>query len=48
MAPALAVPPDSRLLERIGDADRHRWKFPVIVHPAQEHAGKIRAALVAV
>jgi D-alanine-D-alanine ligase len=35
----LPVPPESRLLERIGDADRHRWKFPVIVHPAQEHAG---------
>jgi D-alanine-D-alanine ligase len=35
----LAVPPDSRLLERIGDAGRHRWRFPLIVHPAQEHAG---------
>jgi len=33
------VPPDSRMLERISDVDRHRWKFPAIVHPAQEHAG---------
>jgi len=35
----LPVPPDSRMLERIGDVARHHWKFPVIVHPAQEHAG---------
>lgn len=35
----LRVPPDTRLLERIGDVDRHRWRFPLIVQPAQEHAG---------
>jgi len=35
----LPVPPDSRMIERIGDVDRHHWKFPAIVHPAQEHAG---------
>ena len=35
----LPVPPDSRMLERIGDVSRHHWKFPAIVHPAQEHAG---------
>ena len=35
----LPVPPESRMLERIGDVSRHRWKFPAIVHPAQEHAG---------
>lgn len=35
----IPVPPDGRLLERIGDVSRHRWKFPLIVHPAQEHAG---------
>lgn len=33
------VPPESRILDRIGDVSRHRWKFPAIVHPAQEHAG---------
>jgi len=35
----IPVPPEGRLLERIGDVSRHRWRFPVIVHPAQEHAG---------
>jgi D-alanine-D-alanine ligase len=35
----VSVPPDSRLLERIGDVSKHRWHFPVIVHPGQEHAG---------
>lgn len=35
----LPVPPESRILERIGDVSRHRWRFPAIVHPAQEHAG---------
>ncbi len=35
----LPVPPESRILERIGDVGRNRWKYPVIVHPAQEHAG---------
>jgi D-alanine-D-alanine ligase len=35
----LPVPPESRLLERVGDVARYRWRFPVIVHPAQEHAG---------
>ncbi len=35
----LPVPPESRLLERTGDISRFRWRFPAIVHPAQEHAG---------
>ena len=33
------VPPESRLLERASDVGRWHWRFPVIVHPSQEHAG---------
>lgn len=33
------LPPDTRLIERIGDIDRYHWRFPVIVQPGQEHAG---------
>ena len=33
------VPPNTRLVERIGDLARYRWHFPVIVQPGQEHAG---------
>jgi D-alanine-D-alanine ligase len=35
----IPIPPDTMLLERIGDVDRHSWRFPVIVQPSQEHAG---------
>jgi D-alanine-D-alanine ligase len=35
----IPVPPDSRLIERISDLSNYRWRFPMIVHPAQEHAG---------
>ncbi|HNX34813.1 MAG TPA: hypothetical protein PKM57_09320 [Kiritimatiellia bacterium] len=35
----LRVPPESRLLERVKDVDGVSWHFPVIVQPAQEHAG---------
>ncbi len=35
----IPVPPDTVLLEKIGDVDRHSWRFPVIVQPGQEHAG---------
>jgi D-alanine-D-alanine ligase len=35
----LPVPPNTQLLARIGDVDRFRWHFPVIVQPGQEHAG---------
>jgi D-alanine-D-alanine ligase len=27
------------LLERLGDVDRHKWQFPLIVQASQEHAG---------
>jgi D-alanine-D-alanine ligase len=33
------VPPNTEILERIGDVDRCRWNFPVIVQPSREHAG---------
>ena len=33
------IPPNTELLERIGDVDRCRWQFPVIVQPSREHAG---------
>lgn len=35
----IPVPPDTRILETAVEVDRHRWHFPTIVHPAQEHAG---------
>jgi len=33
------IPSNTELLERIGDVDRCRWQFPVIVQPSREHAG---------
>lgn len=35
----IAIPPDTFVLERMGDADAHRWHFPIIIQPAQEDAG---------
>lgn len=35
----IPIPPNTELLERIGDVDRCRWHFPVIVQPSREHAG---------
>jgi D-alanine-D-alanine ligase len=35
----IRMPPCTELLERLGDADRHKWQFPLIVQPSQEHAG---------
>jgi len=35
----IPIPPNTALLERIGDVDLHTWHFPVIVQPGQEHAG---------
>jgi D-alanine-D-alanine ligase len=35
----IPIPPNTVLLEKIGDVDRHSWSFPVIVQPGQEHAG---------
>jgi D-alanine-D-alanine ligase len=33
------IPPQTTLLERIGDVDRWNWQFPLIVQPSREHAG---------
>lgn len=35
----LRVPPGARLLERVKDVAGVKWRFPVIVQAAQEHAG---------
>ncbi|MGE5294033.1 MAG: D-alanine--D-alanine ligase family protein [Solirubrobacterales bacterium] len=35
----IPIPPCTELLEKIGDVDRHEWRFPLIVQPSQEHAG---------
>jgi D-alanine-D-alanine ligase len=35
----IPIPPSTQLLERPSEVDRHRWHFPMIVQPAQEHAG---------
>ncbi len=35
----IPIPPDTVLIERISETDRHKWQFPLIVHPGQEHAG---------
>lgn len=35
----IRIPPCSELLERVGEVDRRKWQFPVIVQPGQEHAG---------
>ena len=34
----IRIPPCTTLLERVGDVDRHKWQFPLIVQPSQEHA----------
>jgi len=33
------IPPDTRLIETGAEIDRHKWHFPMIVQPAQEHSG---------
>ncbi len=35
----IPIPPDTALLERVGQIEGRRWKFPLIIHPGQEHAG---------
>jgi len=35
----IPVPPCTELLEKVGDVDHYKWKFPLIVQPSQEHAG---------
>jgi D-alanine-D-alanine ligase len=33
------IPPNTAILETVGAVDRHRWEFPIIVQPGQEHGG---------
>jgi D-alanine-D-alanine ligase len=35
----IPIPPNTRMLERVGDTNRFRWQFPMIVQASQEHAG---------
>ncbi len=35
----IPIPAGTTLLERLADVDEHKWHFPLIVHPGQEHAG---------
>ena len=35
----IPIPSDTHLLEQVTDVDKYKWQFPVIVQPAQEHAG---------
>jgi D-alanine-D-alanine ligase len=35
----IPIPPTTHVLEKVGDVDRYRWQFPLIVQPRQEHAG---------
>jgi D-alanine-D-alanine ligase len=35
----IPIPPDTTLVERLGEIRENSWRFPLIVHPSQEHAG---------
>jgi D-alanine-D-alanine ligase len=35
----IPIPPNTVLLERLGDIDGRTWEFPMIVQPSHEHAG---------
>jgi D-alanine-D-alanine ligase len=35
----IPIPPSTVVLEKVGDVDRHLWRFPLIVQARQEHAG---------
>jgi D-alanine-D-alanine ligase len=35
----IPIPPDTALVERVGQLRRRRWRFPLIVQAGQEHAG---------
>ena len=35
----IPIPADTTLVERISEVHKHKWHFPLIVHPGQEHAG---------
>jgi D-alanine-D-alanine ligase len=33
------IPPNTAILETVRSVDQHKWQFPLIVQPSQEHAG---------
>lgn len=33
------IPPNTAILETVGAVARHKWDFPIIVQPGQEHGG---------
>jgi D-alanine-D-alanine ligase len=35
----LPIPPTTAILETVSAVDHHKWQFPLIVQPSQEHAG---------
>ncbi len=35
----IPIPGVTLLLKNLSEIDRHKWHFPLIVHPGQEHAG---------
>ncbi len=35
----IPIPPNTAILETASDVGKHKWHFPIIVQPSQEHAG---------
>ena len=35
----IPIPPNTAMLETVRAVDQHKWQFPIIVQPSQEHAG---------
>jgi D-alanine-D-alanine ligase len=35
----IPIPSNTAILETVSAVDMHRWQFPIIVQPSQEHAG---------
>jgi D-alanine-D-alanine ligase len=35
----IPIPPNTAMLETVSSVDHHKWQFPLIVQPSQEHAG---------
>jgi D-alanine-D-alanine ligase len=35
----ISIPPNTAMLETVSAVNRHKWQFPLIVQPSQEHAG---------
>src|SRR5262249_21357313 len=35
----IPIPPNTAMLETVSAVNHHKWQFPIIVQPSQEHAG---------